>query len=104
MSIAAIFTDHMPTIMNRLGEEMSYTPNGGSPVMIHGIFYSKKQEVHSFDSHYSSLTHELRINNADIVSPKRGDKVQINTVTYTVIEKPEPFPNEWKLTLREQTT
>ncbi len=65
------------------GDSISYTPSGGLPVSINGIFDNAFVDVEGI----VSLKPVLRIDLSDLVgAPGKGDQVTIDTVVYSVSE------------------
>lgn len=65
------------------GEDCTYTPSGGSPVSIKGVFDNAFIEVEGV----MSLKPVIRINLSDLEdAPGKGDQVTINSITYDVKE------------------
>jgi hypothetical protein len=66
-----------------MGEEITYTPNGDTPVTIKGVFDNAWVEIDGVQS----LKPTLRIDLSDLSSaPGKGDQVTIETVEYKIIE------------------
>ncbi len=69
-----------------MGEDVSYTLYGDSPVTIKGVFDNSFIEVEGI----VSLKPTLRIKLSDLSSnPGKGDSVVISSVTYRVVESHE---------------
>lgn len=83
MSFKSLEQTVVRTTISTLGDVYQYTPSGGSPVSINGVFSNAYVEIEQI----VTLKPTLRINLADLTSlPAKGDAVQIDTVNYLVIE------------------
>ncbi len=68
------------------GDDVSYTPNGGSASSIKGVFNNAWVDIEGV----VSLKPTLRIKLADLDdSPGKGDEVEIDEVEYRVMESRE---------------
>lgn len=72
-----------------MGDEITYTPNAGSPLAIKGVFDNAAVAVEGV----ISIRPIVRIVLSDLESePLRGDQVTINSTDYTVSEvEPDSF-------------
>lgn len=69
-----------------MGTDVSYTPNGESPVSIKGVFDNAYVDIEGI----VSLKPILRINLSDLDSaPARLDTVEIDSVSYRILESRE---------------
>ncbi len=65
------------------GDDVSYTPNGDSPVSIKGVFSNAYVETEGV----VSLKPTLRIKLTDLEElPSKGDECEIDSVEYRVME------------------
>ena len=67
------------------GETVVYTPAGGSPVEIQGVYFKRELEVDLGESTVSSVEHRVDVRVADISGgPRRGATATVRTVVYDV--------------------
>lgn len=86
MSWSDLTNGVMNAAVSAFGETVVYTPSGGSPFSISGIFKSQYLEVDfSTGEEILSETPNLGVKNSDFASPPaQGDTLVVNDTTYTV--------------------
>lgn len=85
---ANLFDDVARIVSDRLGESVTYTPAGESPVVIDAPFDEAFELVEmSAGVPISSVAPMLFVRLADLpVAPSKGDQVVARSVTYDVID------------------
>lgn len=105
MSWPAIADKILQTTIGAFGQPVTYTPSGGSPITINGVFDAAHSEV-GMGSHVpgvSSVSPRLGIRLADLpAKPKKGDLVAIGATTYRVIDSEEDGDGGSTLRLQKQ--
>jgi hypothetical protein len=83
MNFKALGESIVSQIQDVFGSDVEYTPDGGSPVTIKGVFDNAWVEVEGVQS----LRPVLRIALSALESaPGKGDQVQIDSTNYRVVE------------------
>ena len=80
------FADLMPDarIINRLGDDVTYTPTGKLPVTIKAIIYPHSQRIGA-ESYIPEFQTEIEFMKLAISAlPQRDDRIRVNTLTYKV--------------------
>jgi hypothetical protein len=83
MSFKALADSVVGLCNSVFGDSVTYTPSGGSPVSIKGVFDNAWVEIENVQS----LKPILRIKLSDLSSsPAKGDQVTIDLIDYYVME------------------
>lgn len=88
MAFSDLIDSALGTCMATLGESVTYTPQGSSPVTINGIYSDKVYEIApGLGTQILTKKSLLEIKLSDLpVAPKAGDTVVLRTITYLVLE------------------
>jgi hypothetical protein len=69
------------------GEPVTYTPEGGAPVVVQGIYWKREVEVPIGDSSVGAFEHRVDVRAADISGgPRRGATVTVRGTPYGVTD------------------
>lgn len=75
--------------VDEFGVAATYTPNGGDPVTVNGIFDNEYEEVGFGDVGLESSSPAFTCRESDVTGVAQGDALVINSVNY-LIRNPQP--------------
>ncbi len=79
------------SVLRHHAETIAYTPAGGAPVEIQGVYFKREREVALGESAVSSVEHRVDVRVADISGgPRRGATVEVRGVVYDVTDVQGP--------------
>lgn len=79
-----MFENAVNSLFNRLGVQAVYTPNGGGAKNIRVIPKIPDEVFDVAKSHIHTETSVFDVRISDVTSPKAGDIITLNSVTYTL--------------------
>jgi len=71
-------------VINVMGEDVSYTPNGMALVVVTGFFQAPDEEPDTQDLQFIATGPQVTLLNTDAPAPNKGDLFTIRGVDYTV--------------------
>jgi len=71
-------------IIQTFGEDVTYTPNAGAPVVIKGFFQLPDEQPDTFDIEIQGNDPLVTTLSSDTPAPDQGDTFIIRGITYTV--------------------
>jgi hypothetical protein len=71
-------------IVNVLGEDVTYTPNGGGAVVVKGFFQSPDDEPDTADLDFIANEPQVILQSADATAPNKADLFTIRGQNYRV--------------------
>lgn len=66
------------------GEDVTYTPNGGGPVVVKGFYQSPDDEPDTVDLDFIATSPRVTLLNSDATAPHKGDTFTIRGQAYSV--------------------
>lgn len=78
------WASHIRRILARLGEDVSWTPDGGSPATVRGVFLEAYQSVQLGSVEVSGAEPRFCAMSADLPAVAKDDQVVRGGVTYKV--------------------
>lgn len=72
------------SIIATFGEDVTYTPNAGVPVVIKGFFQMPDDQPDTFDVEFQGNDPQVTTTATDTPAPDQGDLFTIRGVDYTV--------------------
>lgn len=72
------------SILTTFGEDVTYTPNLGAPVVIKGLFQNPDEQPDTFDVEFQGSGPQVTTHSDDTPTPDQGDLFTIRGVNYTV--------------------
>jgi hypothetical protein len=72
------------SIIQTFGEDVTYTPNAGAPVVIKAFFQLPDERPDTFDVEFQGNDPQATTLASDTPAPNQGDTFIIRGVTYTV--------------------
>ena len=67
-----------------MGEDVTFTPDGGGPVVIKGLFQAPDDDVDGGEIDMETIAPIVTVLNTDATAPSHGDKFTIRQVPYAV--------------------
>ena len=71
-------------VIAAMGEDVSYTPDGGGAVVVTGFFQSPDDEPDTQDIDFIATSPMVTLLNTDAPAPSKGDVFTIRGVAYSV--------------------
>jgi len=71
-------------VVNFYGEDVTYTPNAGAPVVVKGFFQNPDDEPDTQDIDFIATSPQVILLASDAPDPHKGDTFVIRTVSYSV--------------------
>ena len=71
-------------VIGLYGEDVTYTPNAGAPVVVKGFFQSPDEEPDTDDLQFISIAPQVILLNSVATDPHKGDLFTIRGVAYSV--------------------
>lgn len=72
------------SIIDTFGEDVTYTPDGGAPVVIKGFFQAPDEQPDTFDVEIQGTAPQVTVHSDDAATPTQQDLFTIRSVNYTV--------------------
>ena len=72
------------SIIATFGEDVTYTPDGGAPVVVKGFFQAPDDEPDTFDVDIEGNAPQVRLTATDAPAPVHADTFTIRGVAYNV--------------------
>ena len=72
------------SVINFMGEDVSYSPNGGGAVVVKGFYQSPDDEPDTQDLNFIATGPQVTLLNTDAVNPAKTDAFTIRSVPYKV--------------------
>lgn len=72
------------SIIQTFGEDVTYTPNAGAPVVIKGFFQNPDEQPDTFDVEFEGTGPQITTLSSDTPAPEHGDTFVIRGVSYSV--------------------
>lgn len=72
------------SVIGLYGEDVTYTPNAGAPVVVKGFFQDPDDEPDTADLDFIANTPQVILLASDATAPHKGDTFTIRTVDYSV--------------------
>lgn len=96
------FNSHLDSMLEGLGEEAIYTPDGGSPVTIRGIFDSAYVAIEGESVQITGTSPRFTCKSSDIPNIQTGDALAIYSKNYSVVEVQPDGAGVTQILLEEQ--
>ena len=74
------------SLINTFGENVTYTPNAGAPVVVKAFFQMPDERPDTFDVEIQGSAPQLTTHTNDTPTPDLGDLFTVRGVDYTVKE------------------
>lgn len=71
-------------VIAAMGEDVTYTPNGGGAVVVKGFFQAPDDEPDTQDINFIAAAPQVTLLNTDATAPHKGDVFTIRGVAYSV--------------------
>lgn len=71
-------------VIDFMGEDVTYTPNAGAPVVVKGFYQAPDDEPDTQDLNFIATGPIVTLLNTDATAPHKGDLFTIRGVDYTV--------------------
>lgn len=71
-------------VIAAMGEDVTYTPNGGGAVVVKGFFQSPDDEPDTQDIEFIATSPRVTLLNTDATAPHKGDVFTIRGQAYSV--------------------
>ncbi len=72
------------SIISTFGEDVTYTPDGGAPVVIKGFFQNPDERPDTFDVEFEGNDPQVTTLSSDTPVPTQQDTFLIRTILYNV--------------------
>ncbi len=72
------------SIISTFGEDVTYTPDGGAPVVIKGFFQNPDERPDTFDVEFEGTEPQVTTTATDTPAPTQQDTFLIRTILYNV--------------------
>ena len=72
------------SVIATFGEDVTYTPDGGAPVVIKGFFQLPDEQPDTFDVEIQGNEPQVTTLSLDTPAPDQGDTFLIRTILYNV--------------------
>ena len=72
------------SVINFMGEDVTYTPNGGGAVVVKGFYQAPDDEPDTQDINFIASSPQVTLLNTDATAPHKGDLFTIRGIAYRV--------------------